>query len=188
MPLPPEAEKAYGQWWQLAYHAATSQDDTGRYQFAVTDLIAAAAQIARDAGEAISFATAAALGQLFGVARRSGRAIGALAGAGPDQAIDSSMIAEWPTAAAPGIQAAQPRYNLKFQVSYTDLVGIPQSRWFTLAGITQLPNLVSGLSLRAQGAAIRLLTAPVDEGGTPTPPGERMSEFGAVDAMQLFAV
>jgi len=187
VPLPPEAEKAYGQWWQLAYSAATSKDDTGRYQFTVTDLVSAAARIARDAGEAISFATSAALGQLFGVARRSGRAIDALAGAGPDQAIDSSMIAEWPTAAGPNIQAAQPRYDVKAQFTYTAATGFEQVSWVTLSGVTQLPETTGLLGLRMQGAAIKAYTTPEGEGGAYLD-AELMAEFGSILQMQIFAV
>lgn len=188
MPLPPRVQAVYGRFWALAQDFAAAVDSAGRYLFGSQDLVSAAAALQREAGSALSFAEASGLPGLFGAARSIDRAAGALNSAGPGTTIDASMIAEWPTAAGLAVQAAQPQYMVKAQISYTDLLGGEQQRWITLSGLTQLPATTDLLSLRVQGSAIQAYTTPPSEGGKYPLPGEMMSAFGEVLSMQIYAV
>src|SRR6266702_3145033 len=87
----------------------------------------------------------------------------------------------------PHIQAAQPRYDVKAQFTYTAATGFEQVSWVTLSGVTQLPETTGLLGLRMQGAAIKAYTTPEGEGGAYLD-AELMAEFGSILQMQIFAV
>lgn len=188
MAMPPAVQSVYGRFWALAQDFAAARDETGAYAVQSPDFISAAAQLAREAGQALSFAETSGLPGLFSAARQIASATTSLNAAEPGTSIDSSMIAPWPTAASLATQAAQPQYMIKAEISYTDELGIDQQRWITLSGLTQLPTTTSHLALRVQGAAISALTTPPSEGGKYPLPGEMMSDFGEVLQMQIFTV
>lgn len=188
MALDPSVLQAYRNLWQLVQQAAAARDEQGAYLYRSTDVVAAASQLARDAGQALSFAEASAIPSLFALARGNARAGDALATADLTAGIDASMIGEWPTAPAAGIQAAQPLYMAKASFSYVNALGEQQQGWVTLTGITQLPTSVGNLQLRLQGAALSSYTRSQSEGGTPRTDAEVMTEFGQFTSIQLYAV
>lgn len=188
MPLPPELLDTYRTYWQFAQEAAQAKAEDGGYAYTVTDLVAAAAQAARDTGTPFSFQTSSQLSQLFGMARVNDRAIIALTTAAPDSLIDSSMVAAWPTAAPVGIQDAQPEYMARAQFTYTNMLGGQQTGWITLTGLTQVPATTTSLLNRLQGAAMTAYSTPPEEGGSPKSDAEMMAGFGDFTEVQLYAV
>lgn len=188
MALDPTVMQAYRQVWALVQQAAAATDAQGAYLYRSTDVVAAASQLARDAGAALSFAEASAIPGLFGLARGNARAADALTTADLTAGIDASMVGEWPTAAPLGVQAAQPKYMAKAQFTYTNALGEQNTGWVTITGITQLPTSVGNLQLRLQGAAMSAYTVTPSEGGTPKTDAEVMTAFGDFTSIQLYAV
>lgn len=188
MALPPELQDAYRNAWSLVQYAATQRDQSGAYAYSVTDVISAAAQLARDAGQTLSFSYFSALGRLFGTARGNANSATALTNADLSSPIDASMIGEWPTAASLAVQAAQPAYMAKAQFSYVNALGDNATGWVTLTDMTRLPQTVNALQLQLQGAALTAYSRTPAEGGSPTTDAEVMTAFGEFISVQLYAV
>lgn len=188
MALDPSVLSAYRQTWALVQQAAAAKDDQGAYLYRSTDVVAAASQLAREAGSALSFAEAAAIPGLFALARGNARAGDALMTADLTAAIDASMIGTWPTAAPLGVQAAQPSYLAKASFTYTNALGETQTGWVTVTGITQLPASAGTLQLRLQGAALSAYTRSTAEGGTPRTDAEVMTAFGDFTSLNVYVV
>jgi hypothetical protein len=177
----------YRSLWGLIQQAAQAKTDQGAYAFRSTDVVAAASQLAREAGSALTFAEAGAIPGLFSLARSNARAADALATADLTLGIDASMVGEWPTAPSLAVQAAQPSYMAKAQFDYINALGETQTGWVTITGITQLPSTVGNLQLRLQGAALSSYTATKADGGTPLTDAEVMTQFMDFTSIQLFA-
>lgn len=188
MPIPPELQDTYRQFWAFAQSAASARDEQGNYQFRSTDLVAAVSAAMQAQGESVSFQTNSQLVSLFGMARASDRANEALFNAAAESEITAAMYSNWPTAATTSIQAAQPEYMARASFTYTNQIGEISTGWVTLTGITQLPPSAGNLSLRLQGAAMQAYTQTPDEGGTPKTDAEVMAEFGQFTDVQLYAV
>lgn len=188
MPLPPELQDTYRQFWSFAQAAASAKDEQGNYQFRSTDLVSAVSEALSAQGQSASFQTNSQLVTLFGLARASDRANVALFNASPDQIIDSTMVSQWPTAAPISIQDAQPEFMARGAFTYTNQIGEISTGWVTLTGITQLPPTQGNLALRLQGAAMQAYTQTPDEGGTPKTDAEVMASFGEFTDIQLYAV
>lgn len=188
MPLPPELQDTYRNYWQLVQQAATTLNEDGSYAYQASDVVSVASEIAQSAGQRLSFGTSAQLFQLFSVARGNSRASDELMNAGSTTTIDSSMIGSWPTQASVDVQAAQPLYMAKGQFTYINALGEQVSGWVTLTGITQVPPSVGNLTLRLQGAAQSAYSVTPEEGGSPTTDAEVMAEFGDFTSIQLYAV
>lgn len=188
MALPPEMQDTYRSYWQFAQQAATAKDQDGGYTYTVTDLVTAVSQVARDAGQSLSFQAGSQLGSLFAIARANDRAASELLSAAPDSRIKTSMIGSWPTAAPASVQATQPEYMAKAQFTYTNALGEISTGWITMSGITHLPPSVSNLVLRMQGAAQQQYAKTPEEGGTPKTDAEVMTDFGEFTDLQLYAV
>lgn len=187
MALSPAVQAAYGKLWNLVSWAASQRAESGAYQLTSAEVVKLANTAYREAGQALTFAESSAIPALFGMARSQTRAIDNLNAAPPGESIDASMIAQWPTAASPGVQAAQPEYMAKAQFSYTDATGAQQTAWVTITGITEVPLNNDALALRLTGAAISAYTQPQSEGGNYLP-AEQMASFGAITQMQFYAV
>lgn len=187
MALTPNEQAAYGKLWNFIQAVAPARSDTGGYAYQSSDILSAAAQLAREAGQALSFAEAQGVFGLVSLARSQATAIDALNSAAPGQAIDASMIARWPTAASLEVQAAQPQYMAKAQFTYTNNLGDQATSWITLTGMTELPMSADALALRLTGAAISAYSQPASEGGKYLP-ADQMASFGAITQVQLFAV
>jgi hypothetical protein len=185
--LTPNEQAAYSKLWNFVSAVAPDRTDTGSYTYTSSDILSAAASIAREAGQSLSFAESSGIFGLISLARGQANAIDALNSAAPNQAIDASMIAQWPTAADAEVQAVQPSYMAKGQFTYTDALGQQQSAWVTLTGLTGIPVSADALALRLTGAAIQAYTTPESEGGNYLP-AEQMSTFGEITSMQLYAV
>ena len=188
MPIPPELQDVYRQFWSITQAAAMAKDDAGGYIYRSNELITAVSEALAAQGQTASFQTYSQLPALFAMARASDRANTNLFSAGAESEITSSMVSQWPTAAPVSVQDAQPEYMAKAQFTYTNQIGEISTGWVTLTGITQLPPSVGNLSLRLQGAAMQNYTQTPDEGGTPKTDAEVMAEFGEFTELQLYAV
>ena len=145
MPLPDELQTPYRQWWQLVQTAASPNPDTGNYDYSVTDLITAAADLARSAGQALSFATGTALSRLFGTARGMERTADALTGAALESGIDSSMVATAPWSRSETEMAAEPVYQVKTLATINLPDGTQTQQWFTATFTGVLPLTVGDM-------------------------------------------
>lgn len=188
MPLSPQLQDAYRNAWGLIQYAATQRDESGAYTYRSSDVVSAAAELAREAGQSLSFGYFSAITTLFGMARGNANAANALTSADLLSSIDASMIGAWPTAAPLDVQAAQPSYMAKAEFSYVNALGDQSTGWVTLTGMTQLPSTVNGLQLRLQGAALTAYSQTPSEGGSPTTDAEVMTAFGDFLSIQLYAV
>lgn len=188
MALPPEFQDTYRGYWALVQYAAGTKDDAGNYSFTSSDLLQAAAELTREAGQALGFVQSSQLLSLFSTARANFRAADTLASADPTTEITSRMIGEWPTAAPSMVFTAQPEYMAKGQFTYTNALGEQQTGWVTLTGINQLPPSVGNLQMRLQGAAMSQYSISPEEGGTPKTDAEVMTDFGAFTDVQIYAV
>lgn len=188
MPLPPELVDTYRGYWQLVQQAAMTRADDGSYAYTSSDTLAAAAALARAAGQSLPFQAGSQITQLFSVARGNANAADQLMTAAADASITGRMIGTWPTSAPPDVQAAQPEYMAKAQFTYTNMVGEQSTGWVTMTGITQLPPSTGNLALRMQGIAQQQYAMTPEEGGTPKTDAEVMAEFGEFTDLQLYAV
>lgn len=188
MALPPEMNDTYRNYWSLVESAAAAVDEQGRFAYQVTDVVAAAADLARSAGQSLSFAQGSQISSLFALARGNVRASDTLASAGGQEPIGAGMIGEWPTAASADVQAAQAQYMAKGAFTYTNVLGEQAQGWITLTGISQLPSSVANLQLRMQGAAMSAYSKSPEEGGTPGTDAEVMAEFGDFTDLILYEV
>jgi len=185
--LTPNEQAAYSKLWNFIQPVATARSESGSYVHPSSDILSAATNLAREAGQALSTAERRGVFGLVSLARRQAGAIDALNSAGPGQAIDSTMIAAWPTAASLDVQAAQPQYMARAQFTYTNNVGDVATSWITLSGITELPMTADALALRLTGAAISSYSRPASEGGKYLP-AEQMASFGGIIQLQLYTV
>lgn len=188
MALPPEFQDTYRQYWALVDHAASAIDESGGYAFTSSDLLVAAAQLARDAGSKLSFQASSQLTSLFSLARANARASDTLTASSANSVLNTGMVGSWPTAATPGIQDVQPSYMARASFTYTNAIGEQSTGWITLTNMSQLPPTVGNLNLRLQGAAQTAYSRTPEEGGTPRTDAEVMTEFGGFTSIQLFAV
>lgn len=186
MPLSDIAAAAYSKLWAFVADAAGTKTDSGAYAYTSTDVVSAAAQIYREAGQALTFAETSAIPGLFSMARSQFRSADALFAADNRATITSSMIGEWPTAPSLAVQAAQPMYMAKAQFTYTNALGVESTGWISVTGITQLPTSAGGLRLMLQGKAMQAYATPPGSGGTPTTDAEVMTEWGAFTQIQLY--
>lgn len=187
MALDPFAQSVYQEAWGLVQTAAAINPDTGRASYTAADVQAAAGELFARASGAEAFAYRQALAGLYGLATQGVRAGQALTSAALGASIDSSMIAEWPTAAPLTTQEAQPAYMAKLGFTYTTVTGEIAQAFVTVSGITQLPATVGTLQGMLIGSALTAYTTPESQGGNYLP-GQMLSQFGQVTSMQLFAV
>ena len=187
MALTPAEQAAYTKLWNFIQPSAIARAASGAYQYASSVIIGAAAAVAREYGQALSFLEAQGIPGLISLARSQDRAIGSLNSAAPGQAIDASMIATWPTAASLAVQAAQPEYMAKAQFTYVNNLGEQVTSMITVTGITELPMTADALALRMTGAAISAYSTPASEGGKYLP-ADQMASFGQITQLQLYAV
>lgn len=145
MALPEELQTPYRQWWLLVQKAASPNLDTGKYDYTVTDLITAAADLARSAGSALSFATGTALSRLFGTARGMERAADALTNAALESGIESSMVATAPFSRSATLMAAEPQYQVKTLATIELPDGTQMQQWFTATFTGTLPPTVGDM-------------------------------------------
>lgn len=185
MALTPGEQAAYGKLWNFVQAVAPARSDTGGYAYQSSDILSAAATLAREAGQALSFTEAQGVFGLVSLARSQANAVSALNSAEPGQAIDTSMIATWPTAASLETQAAQPQYYARAEFTYTNNMGDETSAWISVSGINSLPATADALALRLTGAAISAYAKPEDEGGKYLA-ADQMASFGAITQMQLY--
>lgn len=188
MALPPELQDTYRSWWQLITHAAQTKAPDGGYAYTVADVQAAASEILAESGQSRPFSLGPQLSTLFGIARANDRAIGNLTAAAPGDTIDTSMVANWPTAAPEFISDIQPEFMAKASFTYTNAIGEQSNGWITITGMSQLPPTPANLLLRLQGAAQSAYAQTPEEGGTPRTDAEVMAEFGEFTDYQIFAV
>ena len=189
MALTPAEQAAYRKLWNFIQPSAIARAASGAYQYASSAIISAASAVAREYGQALSFLEAQGIPGLISLARSQDRAIGSLNSAAPGQAIDASMIATWPTAASLAVQAAQPEYFARAQYTYTNAVGMQDTAWIQLRGITQLPSSADSLALALTGAAISARNE-VQPGTPGLLDAEKMASFGEIipGTMQLWAM
>src|SRR5215467_1317843 len=93
VPLAPELQDTYRQWWGLAQYAAQAKAEDGGYQYTVADMQAAASAILAESGQPRPFSLGPQLSTLFGMARAADRAITTLTGAAPGDTINTGMVA-----------------------------------------------------------------------------------------------
>jgi len=188
VPLPPELVDTYRSYWPLVQQSATTKAEDGGYAYTSADLVAAAAELERRAGGALTFAAGSQLTQLFSLARSNDRAASELLAARPDVTITGRMIGAWPTAAPAGVFDIQPEYMAKAQFTYINQIGEQSTGWITMTGLTHLPPSTGNLALRMRGIAESQYAMTPEEGGTPKTDAEVMAEFGEFTDLQLYAV
>lgn len=187
MALDPFTQSVYAEAWSLVQQAAAINPATGRASYTAADVQAAAGDLFARASGAEAFAYRQALANLYGMATAGARAAQALTTADLGASIDSSMIAEWPTAAPLTVQDAVPAYMAKLGFDYVTVTGETASAFVTITGITQLPATVGTLQGMLIGSALTAFTTPESQGGNYLP-GQMLSQFGQVTSMQLFTV
>lgn len=135
---------ALADWWNLASDAAHGG-------YTTTDLVQAAADLARQAGRALAFAESTALATLFGYAKRMVNAGSALRAAFDHQVIVPAHIAIPPWARDEAAQNAYPIWHVTYTFSYIDARGVRHDEYRTSVFEVTFPQTVG--QLRADVAA-----------------------------------
>ena len=165
MALTPAELAAYQKLSSYILAVAPQRTETGRYAYQSSQILREASLLAEYYDQPLTFTEAQGVFGLISRARSNAVAADALNAAVPGQAIDASMIGQWYTAASLEVQAAQPQYFARAQISFTNAVGEQVTTWFQVKGITELPSSADALALRLTGLAIKAYTTPVSEGG-----------------------
>jgi len=136
--LPDTVRQALGRWWGLVSSAA----GTG---FTTTDTVSAAASIAREAGQPITFTESAAIATLYGYARRIFNA-GVVVQAGSDTSLISpDMVATPPWARDIAEQQSYPLYHIVYAFTSADTAGNRTTEFKTSAIPLVLPGTLGEL-------------------------------------------
>jgi hypothetical protein len=130
---------ALANWWDLAQYAAN-------HDYTSTDLISAASDIARQAGQSISAEENRAIAVLYGYARRIFNSAGELEGAPGDAVIGPEMMAIPPWARDEQVMATTPVWHVTFEFAYVDQAGNPQADHRTSVQEMTLPDTVGELA------------------------------------------
>lgn len=141
MALPEQAAAAYARWWTTALYAA----DHG---FTSTDLVAAAADIATQEGQPLTFSEGTGIAQLYGYARNIATAADVLSAADDSSPITGNMISEAPFAATVQVQNTIPVWYAQTEVTYIDPEGNQVTGWRTWIKTQVLPQSVGALRNR----------------------------------------
>lgn len=129
---------ALATWWNLAQDAVTRN-------LLSSDLIAAASDLAAQAGRSLAFTENQALATLYGYARRMGNAAGELQSAAPGQTIDANMVAIPPWARDEQTMNTTPVWHVLFRFDFLDAAGQLQSELRTSVFDMTLPETVGEL-------------------------------------------
>lgn len=141
MSLPDQAAGAYSRWWTTALYAAS-------HNFTATDLQVAAADIARQEGQPLTFNEGTGIAQLYGYATGMVKAADQLAQADDSQTITGRMISEAPFAATVQVQSTIPVWYAQTEVTYLDPEGNQVTGWRTWIKTQVLPSSVGALRQR----------------------------------------
>lgn len=117
---------AFVTWFDLVNYAA-------RNGFTVTDTIAAASDLAGQAGQSVTPAENRAISTLYGYVRRDVNASAVFQAAAPNAFIEPSMMATAPYARDEAEMAAYPLYHVRFEYTYIDSAGNVQTEIKTSA-------------------------------------------------------
>lgn len=145
MPAEFHDSPAYKRFWSLAAYAAYSEQPSAQPRFISSDVIAAAADIARQEGQPLSFTDAQVVGSMYGHARTMERASAAITFAADQDSIDNTMVSEPPWASAITTQVTVPMWEARAQITYTDPDGLSITAWRTVIIPQVLPDTVGGL-------------------------------------------
>ena len=107
---------ALGEWWTLAQAA-------GYGDYTATDTITAAADLASQAGQSLSFGESSAIATLFGYARRMSNAAEIVQSLEREDVITPAAIATPPWARDEQEIAALPMWHVHFDFTYTNEAG-----------------------------------------------------------------
>lgn len=166
MDLTPSAQTVYPTQWALVTEAAAHRDATGGYTYQVTDLISAAAQLARDSGTSLTFQESAGLSSLFGIARAMERAADALTAASDAQPITDSHVSEPPWSRPLSVQTAAPMWQLRAEITYRAPDGSIVTTWGTGIFHNVLPQSVGALRDEATLQFQRMLSKRSEQRNT----------------------
>lgn len=166
MDLPNQAQGVYKDWWSLVIDAATKINAaTGRISTAA-ELNAAASDLARARGQALSFQDFTGLAQLYGVARGMENAATVLTGADDSIVIDRTMVSEPPWSRNLSVQTAAPKWQLRAEITYRAPDGTIVTDWGTGIFHNVLPPTVGDLRAEAQLQFARMLSARSEQRNT----------------------
>lgn len=180
--LPPSAQGMYSTWWTTVQAWANQVNpDTGR-AYSVTDVSAAASQLAREFPSQFPAYSPPGVSSLFSQALSIVNARNNLAAADPAAAIDASMVARPPWSATDAEMAAAPRWQVRSEVTYTTSEGTTETGIFTSKIENILPSSVGALAAVVEYQVASMLAAPP---GTGTP---RSGDLLSVDSITLLAV
>lgn len=141
MSLPEQAAGAYARWWTTALYAAS-------HEFTSTDLMVAAADIARQEGQPLSFNEGTGIAQLYGYARNMVTAADRLSNSPDDAPITGDLISEAPFASNVNVQQTIPLWYAQTEVTYLDPEGNEVTGWRTWIKPQVLPPTVGALRQR----------------------------------------
>lgn len=141
MALPDQAAAAYPRWWSTALYAAS-------HDFTSTDLVSAAADIARQEGQPLTFSEGTGIAQLYGYARNIATAADRLGAADDSAPITGDMISQAPFASSVQVQQAIPVWYAQTEVTYLDPEGNEVTGWRTWIKTQVLPTSVGALRQR----------------------------------------
>jgi hypothetical protein len=135
-----------GQWWTLAMSGAYGG-------FLTTDVIAAAADLARQAGGSLSFTDAGALSTLYGYARRMSNASDALANAAGTDVIDPSVIGVPPWAREQQAMNTTPIWHVSYDFTSVGADGSMTTDVRTSVFDMALPQTIGALQAAIESDA-----------------------------------
>lgn len=130
---------ALAAWWPLVQTAASGG-------YTSTDVIAAAADLARQAGGALSFAEGSAISTLYGYARRMANAAAAVQAATPETVISGEHVAVPPWARDEVAMATAPIWHVTYTFTYLDQAGNQQADFRTSVFEMTLPTTAGELA------------------------------------------
>jgi hypothetical protein len=126
------------QWWNLA-------QDFAREGFTTTELISAANDIARQAGEKLSFATNTALSTIYGYARRMFNAASVVQSALDSDVIGKEHLGIPPWARDEQVMNTSPIWHVTYQFTYLDSQGDVQYDYKTSIFKMTFPDTIGEL-------------------------------------------
>ena len=180
--LPPSAQAMYSTWWKTVNAWANQTDpDTGR-PYLVTDVSAAAAQLAREFPDQFPAYSPPGVSSLFSQALQIARARDALSAADPLSAIGPGMVARPPWSKDDATMAAFPVWQVRSEVTYTTSEGITETGIFMSKLEFTLPSSKASLATIVEYQVASMLASPP---GTGTP---RSGDLVSVDSITLLAV
>lgn len=150
MQLPAQAQSVYAPLWAFVQQAASSISPSTGNIYTAAELNSAVSDAYSARGISLPFDAFTGLAQLYGIARTMERAADALTAAADSASLDpAAHVAEAPWSRSAGVMQAEPKWQLRAEITYRAPDGSVITTWGTGEFRNTLPATVGAMRQEA---------------------------------------